>query len=61
MKPANLLILMSDEHNPKVMGCAGHAIVQTLHLDRLAARGTIQAESDKYARVIKASGAKGTD
>jgi hypothetical protein len=38
MKPANLLILMSDEHNPKVMGCAGHALVKTPHLDALAAR-----------------------
>ena len=41
MKPANLLILMSDEHNPKVMGCAGHPIVQTPNLDRLAAQGTM--------------------
>ena len=24
MKPANLVIIMSDEHNPKIMGCAGH-------------------------------------
>ena len=41
MKPANLLIIMSDEHNPKVMGCAGHPIVKTPHLDALAARGTM--------------------
>lgn len=40
MKPSNLLILMSDEHNPKVMGCAGHPDVQTPHLDALASRGT---------------------
>lgn len=40
MKPANLLIIMSDEHNPKVMGCAGHPLVKTPHLDRLAAEGT---------------------
>ena len=39
MKPKNLLILMSDEHNPAMMGCAGHPIVTTPHLDRLAARG----------------------
>ena len=40
-KPAkNLLIIMSDEHNPKVLGCAGHPIVTTPNLDRLAARGT---------------------
>jgi choline-sulfatase len=36
----NLLILMSDEHNPKVMGCAGHDVIRTPHLDALARRGT---------------------
>ncbi|HEY3074555.1 MAG TPA: sulfatase-like hydrolase/transferase [Burkholderiales bacterium] len=40
MSPANLLIIMSDEHNPKIMGAAGHPIVQTPNLDALAARGT---------------------
>ena len=40
MSPKNLLILMSDEHNPKIMGCAGNPIVATPNLDRLAARGT---------------------
>jgi len=39
-RPQNLLILMSDEHNPKIMGCAGNTIVQTPHLDALARRGT---------------------
>ncbi|MBU1444132.1 MAG: sulfatase-like hydrolase/transferase [Gammaproteobacteria bacterium] len=36
----NVIVIMSDEHNPKVMGCAGHPVVSTPHLDRLAARGT---------------------
>ena len=31
---------MSDEHNPKVAGYAGHPVVQTPNLDALAARGT---------------------
>ena len=31
---------MSDEHNPKVLGCAGHPVIHTPHLDALAARGT---------------------
>lgn len=39
-EPKNLLLLMSDEHNPRMMGCAGHPLVQTPHLDALAARGT---------------------
>jgi len=40
MRPANLLVIMSDEHNPKIAGYAGHPIVRTPHLDALAARGT---------------------
>ncbi|MEO0792474.1 MAG: sulfatase-like hydrolase/transferase [Pseudomonadota bacterium] len=36
----NLLVIMSDEHQARAMGCAGHAFVKTPNLDRLAARGT---------------------
>ena len=39
MNPQNLLIFFSDEHNPKVMGAAGHPFITTPHLDALAARG----------------------
>ncbi|MFH1569989.1 MAG: sulfatase-like hydrolase/transferase [Gemmatimonadota bacterium] len=35
----NLLFILSDQHNPHVMGCAGDPVVQTPHLDRLAAEG----------------------
>lgn len=31
---------MADEHNPRLMGCAGHPTVLTPHLDALAAQGT---------------------
>jgi hypothetical protein len=27
VKPQNLLVIMSDEHNPKIAGYAGHRIV----------------------------------
>lgn len=37
--PANLLILISDEHRKDAMGCAGHPIVKTPNLDALAKRG----------------------
>lgn len=37
--PKNLLVIMSDEHNPKMLGCAGHPIIETPNLDRLAASG----------------------
>ncbi|MBT6276982.1 MAG: sulfatase-like hydrolase/transferase, partial [Chromatiales bacterium] len=40
MKAKNQLIIMSDEHNPAMLGCAGHPLVKTPHLDGLAARGT---------------------
>jgi choline-sulfatase len=40
MQTSNLVIILSDQHNPRVMGCAGHALVKTPHLDELAARGT---------------------
>ena len=36
----NTIVIMSDEHNPKVSGYAGHPVVSTPHLDRLAASGT---------------------
>lgn len=40
MQPKNLLIIMSDEHNPRVLGCTGHDTVKTPNLDKLAAQGT---------------------
>ncbi len=40
MKPRNLLILLSDEHNADIMGCAGHPLVKTPNMDALARRGT---------------------
>lgn len=40
MQAQNLLIIMSDQHSRGMMGCYGHALVQTPNLDRLAARGT---------------------
>ena len=39
-KPSNALILLSDEQNANVLGCAGHPWVRTPNLDALAARGT---------------------
>ncbi len=39
MKPANLLFILSDQHNVNVLGCSGNAAARTPHLDALAARG----------------------
>jgi len=40
MTPTNMLVIMSDEHNPRVLGCHGHPMIRTPHMDALAARGT---------------------
>lgn len=40
MNRPNLLIIMSDEHQARAMGCAGHPFVKTPNLDALAAKGT---------------------
>ncbi|MFC1713065.1 sulfatase-like hydrolase/transferase [Candidatus Poribacteria bacterium] len=35
----NILLVMSDQHSPHVLGCAGDGVVRTPTLDRLAERG----------------------
>src|SRR5262249_7559447 len=40
MKAKNLLFIISDEHQARALSCAGHPIVRTPSIDRLAARGT---------------------
>ncbi len=40
MMPANLVFILSDEHNKRVTGCYGHPMIKTPNLDALAARGT---------------------
>jgi choline-sulfatase len=39
MKGKNVVVIMSDEHNPEFMGCSGHPFIKTPNLDALAARG----------------------
>ncbi len=38
-EPQNLVFIMADQHNRAALGCYGHPLVQTPHLDELAARG----------------------
>ena len=40
MTPTNLLVITSDEHNKRHLGCYGSDMVQTPNLDRLAEMGT---------------------
>ena len=35
----NVLFIVADQHNAKVLGCAGHPEVRTPHLDRMALEG----------------------
>ena len=37
----NILVILSDEHNAGVLGCAGNEIIRTSNLDALAARGVV--------------------
>ena len=35
----NILFLFTDQHRADALGCAGHPVVRTPHLDRLASEG----------------------
>ncbi|MGM9602833.1 MAG: sulfatase-like hydrolase/transferase [Faecousia sp.] len=41
MQKKDILIFLSDQHNGRIMGCAGDNVVRTPHLDNLAANGTL--------------------
>jgi len=51
MAPSNLLFIMSDERNRRVMGCAGHPMIQTPHRDALAARGVRLTDADSNSPI----------
>ncbi len=36
----NIVFILSDQHNPSIMGCASDPFVRTPNLDKLASRGT---------------------
>src|SRR5215467_12194047 len=40
MKAKNLVFIISDEHQACALSCAGHPLVRTPHIDRLADCGT---------------------
>jgi choline-sulfatase len=37
----NILLIMSDEHDPSITGCHGHPTIASPHLDRLACEGAV--------------------
>jgi len=38
-KQPHIILILSDQHNRAMLGCAGDVVVRTPHLDRLASRG----------------------
>ena len=40
MRPANMLVIMANQHNPKMLGCIGGEWIKTPNPDAPAARGT---------------------
>lgn len=40
-KPPNILLRYADDQRNHTLGCAGHAIVKTPHLDRLFIRAGV--------------------
>ncbi len=41
IKQPDILIFLSDQHDGRIMGCVGHPVVRTPHMDALAADGTL--------------------
>lgn len=37
----NVLVIVSDQHHPGMLGAAGHPLVRTPHIDKLAEKGTL--------------------
>ena len=45
MTRRNVVVIMSDEHDPRAMGCSGHPFVRTPQLDALATRSVRFAQA----------------
>ena len=39
-KQPNILVILTDDHRADYLGCAGHPIIKTPNIDKLAAEGT---------------------
>ncbi|MCF7853934.1 MAG: sulfatase-like hydrolase/transferase [Candidatus Pacebacteria bacterium] len=39
-RPSDVIIFLTDQWNPRMLGCAGDRVIQTPNVDRLAAEGT---------------------
>ena len=59
-KKPNILFILTDDQRFDALGCAGHPIVKTPNLDRLAARGILFRNSFVTTPICAASRAKRT-
>ncbi len=41
MTRPNILLFITDQHRADYLGCSGHAVLRTPHIDSIAARGTL--------------------
>ena len=41
MPRPNILLFITDQHRADYLGCSGHAVLRTPHIDSIAARGTL--------------------
>ena len=41
MSKPNIVFIYSDQHRGDAVGCAGHPVVKTPHLDRLGSEGVV--------------------
>ena len=53
--PPNIVFFLSDDHRADLLGCAGHPIVKTPFIDRLAARGVRFANAFVTTSICAAS------
>ena len=44
-RPPNIILILADDLRYDALGCTGNTILQTPHIDRLAARGTVFTNS----------------
>ena len=54
-KQLNILLTMSDEHDPGVTACYGHPLVKTPAMDRLAGEGVLFHIAHALPRLVSAA------
>ncbi|MCX7009675.1 MAG: sulfatase-like hydrolase/transferase [Kiritimatiellaeota bacterium] len=55
-KRLNVMVVMTDQHHAAWLGCAGHPVVKTPHLDKLAREGALREPRQLYQHQLAALG-----